>query len=222
MKTIVLSLGGSIIVPGKIDVGFLKQFRELILKTNDKVVIICGGGKTCRNYISAAKCVTNLEKDADDWVGIMSTRLNAELVKSIFGKYAHDKVIYEFDKKIKSDKKIIIGAGWKPGCSSDMDAVLATKMFNTDTVINLSNIDYVYDKDPRKFSDAKPIKKISWKDFRKLVGDKWIAGINKPFDPVSTKKAEKLKLKVIVMKGTDINNLEDFFKGRKFKGTVIG
>lgn len=222
METIVLSLGGSIIAPDKIDIEFLKQFRELILTTKNRYVIITGGGKVCRDYINAARCITDLEKNADNWIGIMATRLNGELVKAIFGKFAYEKVVCDFSKKIKTDKKIIIGAGWLPGCSTDLDAVLSAKMFNAGTVINLSNIDYVYDKDPKKFSDAKQIKDISWQEFRKIVGNKWKAGMNVPFDPIAAKEAAKLKLKVIVMRGTDINNLKDFLEGREFKGTVIG
>ena len=222
METIVLSLGGSIIVPDKIDIEFLKQFKELIIKSGHKAVVICGGGKTARDYINAARCISSLEKKADDWIGIMATRLNGELVKAIFGKFAYEKVVCDFGKEVKTDKKVIIGAGWLPGCSTDLDSVLAAKVFGANVVVNLSNIDYVYDKDPRKFNDAKQIKKISWQGFRKIIGNKWKAGMNFPFDPVAAKEAARLKLKVIVMKGTDINNLKNFLEGREFQGSVIG
>jgi uridylate kinase len=221
MKTVIISLGGSIIAPNKIDVEFVKAFKELILKSGYRAIIICGGGKVCRDYINAAKCISKLEENAGDWIGIVATRLNGELIKAIFGKHAHDKVVYEYDKEIKTNKKIIIGAGWLPGCSSDLDAVLAAEMFKGDTIINLSNIDFVYNKDPRKFDDAKQLKRVSWKDFRKIVGNEWKAGMNFPFDPVAAKEAEKLKLKVVVMKGTEINNLKSFFEGKKFNGTTI-
>ena len=209
-------------MPESIDVEFIKLFKELILKSGYRAVIICGGGKTCRDYINAARCIYGLEEDADDWIGIMATRLNAELIKAVFGKYAHDKVIYEYDKLIKTDKSVIIGAGWLPGCSSDMDAVLAAKMFRSDTIINLSNIDFVYDKDPSEFSDAEQLHDVSWPSFRKIVGRKWKAGMNSPFDPVAAKEAEKLGLRVVVMKGTDINNLKNFIEGKDYKGTIIG
>ena len=88
-------------------------------------------------------------------------------------------------------------------------------------MINLSNIDYVYDKNPKKFKGAKPLKNISWKDFRKIVGNKWDPGLNLPFDPVASKLAEKLKLKVVVMNGKPLSNLKNLLSGRSFKGTVI-
>ena len=44
-----------------------------------------------------------------------------------------------------------------------------------------------FQADPRKDKNAKPIDKITWTDFRKLVGDEWIPGMNAPFDPVASK-----------------------------------
>ena len=88
-------------------------------------------------------------------------------------------------------------------------------------MINITNTDYVYDKDPSKFSDAKPLHEVSWKDFRKLIGvSKWSPGLNTPFDPVAAKVAEKSRLRVAVM-GNDMQNLENFMVGRQFTGTLI-
>ena len=58
MKSVVLSLGGSMIVPDKVDTKFLKNFRKLILdftKKGNKAAMVCGGGRTCRIYQGAAK-----------------------------------------------------------------------------------------------------------------------------------------------------------------------
>ena len=87
---------------------------------------------------------------------------------------------------------------------------------------NMSNIDYVYDKDPRNDASAKKLENISWKDFRKIVGDKWIPGANLPFDPIASKEAEKLKLKVKFVKGTDLNCLSDAICDKIYKGSLIG
>ena len=223
-KTLVISLGGSIIVPDKIDVDFLKKFRKLILdyvKEGNKVVIITGGGKVCRRYYESVAKITKI-KDIDyDWIGIMATRLNAELVRAVFSEHAYERVAVNPTKKVDSDKNIIIGCGWQPGCSSDMDAVLFARNVKADTLVNLSNIEYVYDKDPNKFKDAKKLEKVSWKEFRKIVGDEWKAGMNLPFDPVASKEAEKVGLRVVIMKGTDLDNFKDFLYEKEFKGTII-
>ena len=162
-------------------------------------------------------------KDFDlDLVGIRATKLNAELVRVLFGNLAHKDVVEDPNKKIKTDKNIVIASGWVPGFSSDMDAVLLAKNVCADKVINLSNIEYVFDKDPKKFKSAKSIEKISWSDFQKIVGTRWVAGHSFPFDPVASVKAKQFGLKVIVAKGNDLNNLKNIFGDKKFKGTVIG
>ncbi|MEK9178433.1 MAG: UMP kinase, partial [Patescibacteria group bacterium] len=89
------------------------------------------------------------------------------------------------------------------------------------SVVNLSNIDQVYDEDPRKNGNAIPIDKVSWPKFRKIVGDEWIPGMNSPFDPVAAKKAEELGIKVVIMNGKDFENIERYFKGEDFVGTTV-
>ena len=220
-----MSLGGSLIAPDGIDINFLKKFRQLILNYTQKgnrVILICGGGNTCRNYQKAARVVNPKVKARDlDWIGIATTKLNAELVSAIFGDAAYESILVVPNKKVATNRKITVGAGYKPGSSSDKDAVLAAKAFGAKMVINLSNITYVYDKDPGKFKDAKPQKQMKWKDFLKLVGTKWVPGAHVPFDPVASRLARRWGMKLVVMKGSDLNNLKKFLVGQNFKGTVI-
>ena len=93
-----------------------------------------------------------------------------------------------------------MASGWKPGRSTDFDAVLLAKGCGAKTVVNLSNIDYVYDRDPRVNPGAKKFEKINWNDFRKIVGSKWSPGANVPFDPLAAKEAQKLGLSVFLPK----------------------
>ena len=223
--TVVLSLGGSLIYPKEIDVAYLKKFRELILsyvKRGKRFGIVTGGGAICREYIAKANEVASLQPAQNDWIGISTTRANAQLVREIFGEIAYPSVVIDYSKKITTDKPIVVGAGWVPGSSTDKDAVLLALMYGAKTVINLTNVDYVYDKDPRTFSDAKPIKRISWLDFKKIVGGEWKAGMNLPFDPIAASLAEKEKLTVVVLNGNNLVNLEKFLAGKEFVGTIIG
>ena len=224
-EAIILSLGGSLIVPqGKIAVNFLKNFKKLILKLlkqGYKIVIITGGGGVNRQYNQGAQRIAKI-KDLDlDWLGISITKVNAELVRTIFSKYAYSQVIADPNTKIKTNKKLIIASGWKPGCSSDKDAVLWAKNLKAKTIINMSDINYVYNKDPDKYADAKPLKQINWKDFLKIVGTKWSPKTSAPFGPPASKLAYKLKLKVIVLNGKKLKNLENCLKGKSFQGTII-
>ena len=116
----------------------------------------------------------------------MATRLNAQFVKASFGDLCKEAVVTDPTVAEEFNGRILVAAGWKPGFSTDNDAVLLAEKFNADTVVNLSNIEKVYTDDPRKNPDAKPLNEISWTDFRKMVGDEWIPGKNCPFDQKST------------------------------------
>lgn len=222
-KTVILSLGGSLIAPDDVDIAFLKRFRDLIRRKNDtRFIIVCGGGMTCRRYQDAAKRLLVTSHEDLDWIGIRATRLNAELVRAIFGRDAHPVVVGDPSKRVRTDKRIIIGAGFKPGCSSDHDAVLLAKAFAADTIINLSNITHAYTKDPRKHKDARKIERCTWKEFQRIVGTRWVPGGNFPFDPRASKLARHLRLRVIIAKGSDITNLDKMLSGKRFVGTQIG
>lgn len=223
-EIIIFSVGGSLIVPDDIDVKFLKNFREVILKQikkNKKIIIITGGGKTARNYMNSANEIIKIDNEDKDWLGIHSTRLNGHLLRTIFKKESHKTVIKNPNSKINFKENILIAAGYKPGCSTDYDAVLLAKNLGAKKLINLSNIDYAYDKDPNKFSDAKKIKEANWKEFRKILPKKWSPGLSSPFDPVAAEECEKLKMEVVIMNGKKIKNLENYLDGKKFNGTII-
>ena len=98
---------------------------------------------------------------------------------------------------------------------------MIAREYDVKTILNLSNIDYVYDKDPNKHKDAKIKTKMNWAEFRKLVGNKWSPSLNAPFDPIASKKAQELGLEVIIMNGKNITNLKNCLDGKKFKGTII-
>lgn len=220
----ILSLGGSLIVPEEVDHKFLKSFIDLITKrveAGDRFIIVCGGGGVNRRYNQAAQKVRPMTDAELDWLGIHATRYNAQLVRILFGKLAHEEIIINPYEKVATRKPVIIGAGYEPGWSSDYDAVYLANTYKIKKVANLSNIDYAYDKDPRQFPDAKKIKETSWTDFRKIVGDKWEPRMSKPFDPIASREAEKLGLEVAILNGKKLKNLEKYLNGEKFAGTVI-
>jgi len=224
---IVISVGGSLIVPnGGIDTDFLiklnKLIREEVVK-GKRFLLVAGGGKLCRHYQEAGKAVIgNLNSQDLDWLGIHATHLNGHLLRTIFQDIANPRVIQHYDRKLKNwTEPIAIGAGWKPGWTTDYDAVQLAKDFGGKLIINMSNIDFVYDRDPAKFKDAKPLEKISWEEMEKLVGGKHSSGINAPFDPIATKMARKLKLTVVIANGNDMQNIQKIINKESFKGTVI-
>lgn len=223
-ERIIVSVGGSLIVPDGIDVDFLKRFKDLVIEKVQRgysFTIIAGGGKTARHYQEAASAVTPLSPQDLDWIGIHSTRLNAQLLRNMFVGYAHAHVIKNPTIDIDADEPIIIAAGWQPGWSTDYVATLIAKNLGSHRMVNLSNIDYVYSADPKKDPGAHPIEKISWADFRTLIPDEWDPGLSSPFDPVAAKEAESLGLEVAIINGAKLEEFGKYIDGEPFVGTVI-
>jgi len=221
-ETIIISLGGSLVAPGEIDIGFLKNFKHSLQKYLGKTrfFILVGGGKIARVY-QKALLEFGAKNNERDWIGIDITKLNAEIVKQMFSGNCYPKIITDPTKKVKTNKDVVIGAGYKPGWSTDYVSVLMAKRYGIKTVINLTNIDYVYDKNPSQFPDARPLKEIDWKSFERIVGEKWMPGLSMPFDPRASKMAASLKIKVIVINGKNLERLEDFLNNKPFIGTTI-
>ena len=222
---VVVSVGGSLIVPEGIDVPFLKELRRLITaKTCEgfSFFIITGGGRTARKYQKAVEDVRgDLTREDVDWLGIHSTRLNAHLVRAVFKEEAQARIVKNPTRPFKPRASIIIGAGWKPGWSTDYCAVMAARSLGAKKLVNLSNISHVYTGDPKKDPSATPIETINWPDFRALIPNEWDPGLSSPFDPVAAKEAERLGLEVAIMNGAHLEEFDNYLKGESFTGTII-
>ncbi|OGH64877.1 MAG: hypothetical protein A2821_00160 [Candidatus Magasanikbacteria bacterium RIFCSPHIGHO2_01_FULL_41_23] len=222
----ILSVGGSIIIPQTgFNPDFLKKFRTLILKRvaqGEKFIIVTGGGSIARQYQNGARLLGKPTNSDLDWIGIQTTILNAHFMRVLFSGYSHDEIILNPHQKIKTTKPLIFAGGEKPGCSTDLDAVDFAHTYDAKDILNLSNIDYVFDKDPNKFSDAKRIEDMNWETFRRdVVGYTWDPGKNVPFDPTASTAAAKWKMTVSILNGNNLKEVAKAIDGKKFKGTRI-
>ena len=225
----VISLGGSIVAPDGVDEQFLRDFAALIrgfIEGDEKrrFIFVVGGGGPARAWQKAYRTISGggAKNEEADWIGVMATRLNAQLVRAVMGEWCGQDVVTDPTQVDPLTGRVLVAAGWKPGFSSDYDAVLLAERFQAGEVINLSNIEKVYTDDPKKNPDAKPVDRISWADFRAMVGDEWTPGKNVPFDPVASRHAAKIGVKVICAAGTDLENLKKILSGEPFIGTTIG
>lgn len=221
-----MSVGGSLIVPNGIDTTFLrtlKQFIDFETAQGRRFIIIAGGGRTARNYQEAAAAVTDLTSDDLDWMGIHATRLNGHLLRTVFRDSAHRVMVTNPDDilDIPPTEKVIIAAGYRPGCSTDFRAIQIAERVGAKKVINLSNIDYVYTADPRTTATAEKIETINWAAFRKIIPSDWDPGLSSPFDPVAAKEAEAKGIEVAIINGTRPEALTDYLDGKPFIGTKI-
>ena len=221
---LIISLGGSLIVPDQIDSVFLKAFRRVILKNQqryNKIVMVCGGGRTARQYIAGAVgALPSLSDTEKDWLGIHVGCLNGYLLKLLF-KNARKIIVANATLDQDQGLSYCRAVGIGPNHSSDYISVRLAKKYGANEILNLSNIEYIYDKNPETHPAAKKLEKVSWREFRQMMGSKWIPSGNFPFDPVASQLAEKLKMRVHVMNGRNLKNLDRFLQGQRYKGSVI-
>jgi uridylate kinase len=230
----VVSLGGSIVAPDSPDVDFLKSFSAMVRAHSaedpeGKLIFVVGGGGPARSYQKAFRAIigdtdggAGASAGESDWIGIMATRLNAQLVRAVFADLCVMDVVTDPTKVTEFPGTVMVASGWKPGFSTDNDAVLLAERFAAKVVINLSNIEKVYTADPRIDPAAKPLDAISWEDFRAMVGDDWVPGKNTPFDPVASRHAQKAGIAVYCSGGRNLENIRAALRGADFIGTRIG
>lgn len=224
---VVVSVGGSLIVPKNgIDVAFLNSFKKTLIELEEKemrFVIVCGGGKTARDYQNACREADPKTSDFDlDLIGIEATKLNAYLMSMIFGDVTDQEIINDPTRNFFTNENIVIASGWKPGCSTDYDAVLLALSVGAKKIINLSNINSVYDRDPKYDPKAKRLREISWDEYIKLIPEKWIPGLSTPFDPVASKEARKQGMEVFITNGNRLEDMKSYIESGFFSsGTII-
>ncbi|MDR2518130.1 MAG: UMP kinase [Spirochaetaceae bacterium] len=224
----VISLGGSIVAPDTVDEDFVRGFAGLIqalLEEDPKrrFIFVVGGGAPARLWQKAYQALAApYSPEEADWIGVMATRLNAQLVRGVFAPFCPQEVVTDPANAPSFEGRVLVAAGWKPGFSSDYDAVLLAEKFHAEQVVNLSNIPQVYTADPKTNPEAAPLETVSWDDFRALTGEEWVPGKNTPFDPVAAKHAAALGLRVVCAAGRDLKNLKNLLTGKPFTGTTIG
>lgn len=220
----IISLGGSLIVPDAIDTAFLRDFAALVrrlLDEGERLVIITGGGKTCRQYQAAAREAGRVSDEDLDWLGIHSTRLNAHLVRTIFADVADPVIVTNPVEDELPEAPLIIGAGWRPGCSTDHDAALLAGRLGATRLVNLSNVAHVYSEDPRENPDATRFERMTWDELLAITGTEWSPGRNVPFDPVAAQQCKEQSIEAAILSADDMANVEAALRGDEFRGTRI-
>jgi uridylate kinase len=226
MKTIVLSLGGSLIIPNKPNFKFLDQFKKTLQSNfkKYKFVIVTGGGTLARKYITVLKKQHKSKKELS-MAGIMATRTNARFIMQLFGnKLANDslpKSMKQVKSALRKNKVVICGAlRYTKDSTSDSTAATLANYLNAD-FINLTNVPGLYTSNPKKNKNAKFIPKISHKAFNNLATkSKFKAGQHFVLDQNASTIIKKHKITTYIL-GENLKNLNNLLKGKKFIGTMI-
>ena len=222
---VVISVGGSILVPSDIDTAYIKDFAKLAneLSNKHKIAIVTGGGRTARKYISPAREFGASEIFCD-MIGISATRLNARLLSAAIGDKANMEPPREFMTAMKAFDfgKLVVMGGTHPGHSTDAVSALLAEYVGADLLINASDVDGIYDKDPGKHKDAKRYERIPIDKLVDMVKS-YSAGAGKYelVDILAAKIIQRSKTKTIFVNGRDLKNLKNAIEGKKFTGTVV-
>lgn len=225
MKTIVLSLGGSLIVPDNVDFNFIHKFKKTIEKhyKDYRFVVVCGGGSIARKYIGSLKKENKPEKELS-LAGIRATRMNALFMTQFFGNTANSylpKDMKEAKALLLKNNVVFCGAlRYSPEETSDGNAAKLAHFLKTD-FINITNVNGLYTDDPKKNHKAKLIPEITWKDFeRKALSIKYQPGQHFVLDQEAATIIRKHRIKTYII-GSDLSNLDKILSNKPFVGTAI-
>ncbi|MBR9706601.1 UMP kinase [Candidatus Pacearchaeota archaeon] len=226
-KVIIISLGGSLIVPNKIQTKYLKEIKKILLKNlkNYKFVIVCGGGSVARNYMSALDHIKDKRKVYfQSMVGIAITRLNARFVQHFFGinqKQGIPHNILSIKKSLKKNSIVFCGGlTYQKKETSDSAAAKIAKSLKCD-FINLTNVKGLYDKNPQKYKSAKFIHEISHKEFFKIANKiKYKPGQHFVLDQKASKIIKQNNITTYIL-GSNTKNLDNLLNHKHFVGTII-
>lgn len=223
-RIVVLSLGGSQIIPDDVNYKYLSEFKKVLYKNkkNYKFIIVCGGGSIARKYIKALK-LSGKNENFQSFAGISATRTNARFMSYFFGidpEQGIPHTMKSVKEYIKKREIIFCGAlEYKPSQTSDSTAAEIAKQFRAEFV-NLTNVKGLYDKNPKEHKDAKFFPKISWKKFEEMANKiKFHPGQHFVLDQTASKMILKNKTPTYIIESP--KELDNLLNGKKFVGTII-
>lgn len=222
METIVISIGGSVVLSEDADVSFFDELKTLLKKLSKdfRLYLVVGGGKTARTYIKLGRKF-NFDEDLLDEIGIKVTKVNAKLLANIL-EISNMKIPDTTDEAKELKYPIVVMGGTTPGHSTDMVGAELAEKTNASKFIIATNVDGVYDKDPNKFDDAKQIKEISINQLIEEYGTDWsAAGKNIVIDGPALEIINRAKIPTLVLNGKRLDQLERAITNQQFDGTVI-
>ncbi|PKP58731.1 MAG: UMP kinase [Candidatus Altiarchaeales archaeon HGW-Altiarchaeales-1] len=218
---VVFSLGGSMVCPDDIDSDYIGKFSKFLKEicVKHKIYVVVGGGKTARKYVDVARKFEANEFFCDV-IGIYATRLNACMLISSLNL---NQIPFEsIGDASKSNEKIVVMGGTHPMHTTDGVAAMLAENVRADLFINLTNVEYVYDKDPKKYLDAKTYEKLSYDELIKILNNSEMsASANNILDLVAAKTIKRSKIRTLILNGRNFENLKNAIEGEGFIGTVV-
>ena len=218
---IVLRLGGSILGSPP-EAAVVRSYSEVIsrvVKQKNDVIVVVGGGGIARQYINTAKGA-GLAAEAQDWIAIQVSRVNAKLFGMVLGVEEVATTARAAISNVKQHHVAVMG-GLKPGITTDTVATLVAETWNADLIIKASDQKGIYTEDPRKSPKAKLLPTVSYEKLVEILGGEHSPGIHSIVDPVAVRRIAKDKIRLVVVKGDEPENVIRVVRGERV-GTTVG
>jgi len=225
MDAVVISLGGSVLVPGDGDSEYIKDLSTILKELSEsmKLFIVCGGGRVARYYINTGRKLGLSEPKLDE-LGIASTRMNASLLIAALGESAYPKPAMDIEEAYRAGEasNIVVMGGTVPGHTTDAVSAMVAEKVGAVRLVNATNVDGIYDSDPKNNPDAKKFDKMTYAQLQGLSsGGHDRAGPNVIFDPKGMGIITKNRIPLLVCNGRNLAALKNAILGNDFEGTFV-
>jgi uridylate kinase len=222
----VVSVGGSVLLTGAGDRQYLERLAKILrdVGRSTPLVVTTGGGRTAREYIRLGRELGLTEVELDE-IGIEVTRLHARLLAAAVGPPApaHPplSVALAVHELVRSSP-VILG-GTEPGHTTDGVAALIAARLRAARLVNATDVDGLYDEDPRTHPNAHRLPRAPWTEFRRRVHEKTSgeAGQNFLFDRLGADTLARANIPLWIVNGRDLKSLEAALRGRPFDGSRV-
>ena len=223
MDKVVVSVGGSVLIPGNNDSEYISRLAGMLSSVKDGVqlAVVCGGGRTARYYAT-----TGRELGGDtyqlDIMGIAATRINAQLLGVALGDMP-ERVPETAAETARASEpgRIVVMGGTEPGHTTDAVAMMVAREMGADRVVNATAVDAVYTADPRKDPNAEKIPRMTIERLGELVYKEHDASASSVFDPLGVQIARESRIDISMVDGRNVEELRKAILGQPFDGTFV-
>lgn len=225
METVVISIGGSVLIPGEDDGPYISRLAATLLDLSGrlKLYVVVGGGRHARYYINVGRDLGASEEVLDE-LGILITRVNARLLVMALGNRCSREVpeTVEGAVQLGNGSELVVMGGTTPGHTTDAVSLELALAVGASRFVNASAVDGIYTADPRKDPLARRIESMSFEELDEITGGEYEgAGKNIVLDPVATRLIVDNRLPTYVVDGRDMEALRGAIMGADFHGTSI-
>ena len=206
---VLIKVSGKIINPDNPELikGYADVIRELMARGYN-IVVVVGGGAYARKYVECARTMGLSEAKAD-MIGIEVSRVNALLLAYMLGDNVYTPIprsVEDVEKAWSSGKVIVLG-GLQPGQSTAGTAAVIAELLGIRLMLYATDVDGIYDRDPKRFPDAKKFDRITVDELVRVMSQRYEAGRYELLDPVAIGIVKRSGIEIVVFNGFKPRNV---------------